>query len=461
MNKSIDQRRVLVLQAGNGADTGPIFYVMAREQRVADNWALLHAAAEADAAGVSLVVAFVVGPMFLEENNRHTHWLVVSLQAIEALLQKKGIPFVVEVGPWAKTAASIVKRYHCQKIVLDMNPLQPVRSWRGELVAKVQCAVDVVDARNIVPVWFASTKAEFAAYTLRPKIHKLLPEFLVPYPSMQTPRAQAEFSPLDTDWEALKSYRLCKGQVATETFSIEPGPKAATAQLRYFISTHLAGYSTLRNDPNKAATSLLSPYLRWGNISSQTIALAIEKTSARGDDKAAYLEELIVRRELSDNYVWYTKHYRKVVGAHDWAQKSIAEHKNDVREYLYSFEEFEHATTHDELWNAAQRQMMSEGHMHGYLRMYWAKKILEWTPDVQTAIDTALTLNDRYELDGRDSNAVVGVMWSVCGVHDRAWADRPVFGKVRYMNFNGCKRKFGVAAYIAKYEDASSMLFHE
>jgi deoxyribodipyrimidine photo-lyase len=175
------------------------------------------------------------------------------------------------------------------------------------------------------------------------------------------------------------------------------------------------------------------------------------------DAKDAFLEELIVRRELADNFCYYNQQYDTVAGSHAWAQKTIAEHKDDVREHLYSRDQFERGETHDDLWNAMQSQMVTEGKMHGWCRMYWAKKILEWTKSTQEAIDIALYLNDKYELDGRDPNGVVGVMWSICGVHDRAWNSRPIFGKIRYMNFSGAKRKFNVSQYIDKYSKSSSL----
>jgi deoxyribodipyrimidine photo-lyase len=185
--------------------------------------------------------------------------------------------------------------------------------------------------------------------------------------------------------------------------------------------------------------------------------LEVQAAKAKGNAKEAFLEELIVRRELAENFCFYNKNYDKVLGAHAWAQKSIAEHAKDTRTYVYTKKQLETAATHDDLWNAMQRQMMQEGKMHGWCRMYWAKKILEWTPDVQTAIDIALYLNDRYELDGNDPNGVVGVMWSICGVHDRAWNERDIFGKVRYMNYAGAKRKFDVKAYIARYGNEQTL----
>jgi len=161
---------------------------------------------------------------------------------------------------------------------------------------------------------------------------------------------------------------------------------------------------------------------------------------------------MIVRRELSDNFCEYEPNYDYFEGFHEWAKKTLNEHRNDEREYLYPKEQFEHADTHDPLWNAAQNQMMNKGKMHGYMRMYWAKKILEWSPNPEEAMQVAIDLNDKYELDGRDPNGYAGIAWSIGGIHDRAWFERPVYGKIRYMNYNGCKSKFNVKRYIEMNE---------
>lgn len=263
--------------------------------------------------------------------------------------------------------------------------------------------------------------------------------------------------PPDHNWEQIASFRDV-GIEAKLPDWITPGESAAHTVLETFLAERINDYAQMRNDPNESVLSNLSPYLRWGNISAQRVALAVQaKRGTRREDKEIFLEELIVRRELTDNYVYYSPDYDKLTGAHNWAQETLQAHRDDEREYVYSFEQFERAETHDELWNAMQQQMLQEGKMHGWCRMYWAKKILEWTNTPEYAIAVALTLNDRYELDGRDSNGVVGVMWSIAGVHDRAWSERPVFGKIRYMNYNGAKRKFDVEAYIARYSDTPEL----
>jgi deoxyribodipyrimidine photo-lyase len=446
----IDERRIMSLRDGSADVTAPVLYVVARDQRVRDNQALHHALSLANERKVPLLVLFALGPMFQNGSARHNEWMVASLRELESNLAKKDIPFFVEMGVWSEVVAHFVTMHQIGEVVLDFNPLQPVRTWREELRDKLTIPVTVVDAHNVIPCWVTSPKAEFAAYTIRPKVHRLLPEFLVPVPALPPVKVPYTKKVPAIDWEAVRAFRQCDYTEVVPTTYV-PGEAAAHQMLRDFIEHRLATYATDRNDPTKAGVSGLSPYIRWGNISVMRIALAIQAADAPGDDKEAFLEELIVRRELAENYCFYTKDYATVGAAHAWAQETIREHAKDKREYLYTYQEFRDSLTHDDLWNAAQRQMVAEGKMHGFLRMYWAKKILEWTPDAQTAIDIALRLNDHYELDGRDSNGVAGVMWSVCGVHDRAWNTRPIFGKIRYMNYAGCKRKFDVKAFVARY----------
>lgn len=456
MSAQVDPTRIRTLTAGNFSGEC-VLYVMGREQRVSDNWALLHAVELANTHGVPVLVLFAIGPMFLSGTARHNHWLIESLKDVFAGLRKLKIPFHVRTGDWVEVVTSFAGEYKAGAVVFDHNPLQPIRGWRDEVAKKLSTQVYEVDAHNIVPVWVASDKQEFAAYTFRPKINKLLKSYLVEYPKL-TMKAKPYTLPAEPNWQELSGFRSWETDAPVLDW-ITPGEQAAKKALQVFLEERLSGYAERRNDPVLNWLSHLSPYLRWGNLSAQRVVLAVN--SVRGvarADKEAFLEELIVRRELSDNFVFYNQSYNKVEGAHAWAQETIKEHAKDKREYLYSYEEFAVGKTHDDLWNAAQAEMVTTGKMHGYMRMYWAKKILEWTPDAQTAIDYALKLNDTYELDGRDSNGVVGVMWSICGVHDRAWTERPVFGKIRYMNFNGAKRKFDVEAYIEKHLGQPTLL---
>jgi deoxyribodipyrimidine photo-lyase len=232
---------------------------------------------------------------------------------------------------------------------------------------------------------------------------------------------------------------------------INPGEDEALKTLRFFVSNKLNEYKKQRNDPNEYGCSQLSPYLHFGQISAQRVAIEVLNSDIQPEAIVSFLEELIIRRELSDNYCYYNPKYDSFDGFPFWAQKTLNEHRLDEREFLYNIGDFENASTHEKLWNSAQNQLKDTGKMHGYLRMYWAKKILEWTSSPEEALKTAIYLNDKYSLDGRDPNGYVGCAWSIGGVHDRAWNQHPVYGKIRYMNESGCRRKFDVKKFISHF----------
>ena len=441
--------RVKSIKTGNEA-AGPVVYWMSRDQRVNDNWALLFAQELALEKKLPLTVVFCLVPEFLSAAIRHFGFMIKGLQEVEAELARKNIGFSLLTGSPENEIPRFIKKNKTSALVADFDPLKIKRRWKQAVTEKIDVPFYEADAHNIVPCWKASPKQEFGAYTIRPKINRLLPEFLEEFPSLKKhPFNLSPHSPR-TDWnKAISTLRINK--TVSEVDWITPGEKAARAALKYFLQNRLPCYDEQRNDPTLDGQSNLSPYLHFGQLSAQRAALEISKASDNKKAKEAFLEELIVRRELSDNFCFYNEHYDRVAGFPDWAKKTHEIHRKDRREYLYSREEFEGAKTHDDLWNAAQIEMIERGKMHGYMRMYWAKKIFEWTASPEEALEIAIYLNDKYELDGRDPNGYTGIAWSIGGVHDRAWFERPVFGKIRYMNYNGCKSKFNVKAYIDKY----------
>lgn len=424
---------------------GAVIYWMSREQRMEDNWALLYA--QELARDRQLTVVFNLVPEFSEATLRQYSFMLEGLKELQSKMEDKNIPLYILSGKPQEEISCFVDEKDGGILVTDFDPLKIKRQWIKGVKDKVNVAFYEVDAHNIVPCRRASQKQEYAAYTIRPKINKLLPEFLVDFPEV---KKQEPIEIPSIDWNSLYD-QLTIDRSVTKVDWIKPGVEAARDRMKGFIQKDIEKYPQHSNDPNKSALSNLSPYLHFGQISAQRIALEVNKADVSEDAKEEYLEQLIVRRELSDNYCFYNENYDSVEGAPDWAKKTIREHRDDPREYTYSREEFENAQTHDPLWNAAQKEMVERGKMHGYMRMYWAKKILEWTDKVEKAFDIALYLNDKYELDGRDPNGYVGVAWAIGGVHDRAWKEREIFGKIRYMSYNGCKRKFDIDKYIDKY----------
>ena len=447
---SIEQRKWEVREGEPGP--GPVVYWMQREQRAADNFGLLYAQSRARELKRPLGAIFCLVDSFLGAGMRQFAFMLRGLEETEEKLRRKNIPFFLLRGDPGKEIPRFVKKCQAALLVGDFNPLRLPLTWQKKVARAVTVPFDEIDSHNIVPCRIASDKQEYAAYTFRPKIHKLLPDFLKKPPTLKKHPINWPGSTdipvcVSVDWEkALASLKVDSS--IGEVDWIKPGEKAARARLKKFIKEKLARYPEDRNDPNLDGQSGLSPYLHFGQLSPLRAALEVRNSSAPKEAKEAFLEELIVRRELSDNFCFYQPKYDRVEGFPEWAKKNAAGHRSDRREYIYTPKQLEAAGTHDDLWNAAQTELVVRGTIPGYLRMYWGKKILEWSESAEQALATAIDLNDRYQLDGRDSNGYAGVAWAVGGVHDRPWPSRPVFGKVRYMNYNGCRRKFNVKAFI-------------
>jgi deoxyribodipyrimidine photo-lyase len=444
----IDPRRIRTLRPGPQG-SGPALYWMQRDQRVADNWALLRAQELALARGVPLGVVFCLVPQFLGAGRRQYRFMLAGLREVEVELRRRGIGFFLLTGDPVRVVPRFARAAGAGVLVTDFLPLRAVRGWHAGVAERLRVPFLQVDAHNIVPCWEASSKLEFAARTIRPKIHARLPVFLVDVPRVRRHPHPWPASVAPADWDAAeRTLRPARG--VAEVARPHPGARAAACALRAFVRRGLPRYAIARNDPNLAVSSGLSPYLHFGQIAAQRVALAVRRAPAPRAAKAAFLEELIVRRELSDNFCHYQPDYDDVAGFPAWARRTLAQHGGDPRPPRYPGGELERGRTHDPLWNAAQREMVVTGRMHGYLRMYWAKKILEWTAHPEEALAIAIHLNDTYQLDGRDPNGYTGIAWSLGGVHDRPWFERPIFGTIRYMNDAGCRRKFDVAAYIAR-----------
>ena len=448
MLAKIDPARTKVLR--KGAFSGEsVLYWMSRDKRVDDNWALLAAQSVALNNKVPLIVCFQYLGHFPEANIRQYGFQLKGLLELKNKLESLNIEFILSQGRASEVIPRIIDEKVVGTIITDYSPLRVYKKRVSKVLNRTKIPFYQIDAHNIVPVWKASPKKEYAAYTIRKKIHDNLDQFLTDYPSLiKHPHGNIRKDDILYD-NIVKGLKIDFS--VQEVDWLVPGEIAAKNKLD-LLHDSLAGYDERRNDPTKDALSNLSPYFHFGHISPQRVALDIKNSSLPEQDKNSFLEEMIVRRELSDNFCEYEPNYDYFEGFHDWAKKTLNEHRNDEREYLYPKEQFEHADTHDPLWNAAQNQMMNKGKMHGYMRMYWAKKILEWSPNPEEAMQVAIDLNDKYELDGRDPNGYAGIAWSIGGIHDRAWFERPVYGKIRYMNYNGCKSKFNVKRYIEMNE---------
>ncbi len=410
------------------------------------NHALEYAIGKANELRKPVVACFALMPHYPEANERHYAFLLEGLADAGKALRERGIPLLVRQGEPRGIIEDLAG--DACLVVTDRGYLRHQRVWRAEAAGAVGCPVVQVESDVVVPVEAASGKEEYAAATLRPKIHRLLPDFLEPLGEQRVRHPLT-----DPGWETLRweePDRILASLNIDRSVPRVAGFRGGTAEARRrlaeFIRGGLGRFAAERNDPVKGATSGLSPYLHFGQISPLEIALAAGASGS--PSTGAFLEELIVRRELSMDFVLFNPRYDSIDALPSWARKTLEEHSRDPREYMYTPKEFEQAETHDPAWNAAQAEMVRTGKMHGYMRMYWGKKILEWSETPAEAYRTALHLNNRYELDGRDPNGYAGVAWCF-GKHDRPWGERKVFGKVRYMGAPGLARKFDVHRYIA------------
>ncbi len=430
-----------------------VLYWMQQSQRAEYNPALELAIGDANRLRLPVVVGVGLTDTYPEANLRHYRFMVEGLADVATALDRMGIRLVIRRGQPDQVAIALGRR--AAMVVCDVGYTRHQRQWRRSVARHAVCRVVQVAGDMVVPVGRASTKAEYAARTFRPRVQKHLHDFLrLPRP----PRPRHDSRGLDIqgldpmDIDGLLDGLDLDRSVSPVTRFFEGGTTAAKRRLKDFLRDHLTHYDANRNQPQTDDISHMSPYLHFGQISPVYLALAVrDATSGQQRDRDGYLEELIVRRELAANFVYYTADYDGYTCLPAWAQQTLADHAADPREYTYTREVLEAGQTHDPYWNAAMREMKYTGFMHNYMRMYWGKKILEWSPTPEEAFATTLAINNKYFLDGRDPNSYAGVAW-VFGKHDRAWFERPIFGKVRYMAASGLERKCDIKAYIRKVD---------
>ena len=442
--------RVRVRKAGEPNPQGRVVvYWMQRAQRAADNPALDVAIHAANALGKPLVVLLTLVPFYPGANLRHYAFMAAGLGELSGDLAKRGVGFVLRRYP-DHSVPAFVREVGAALLVGDENPLREPNQWRDEVAAAVNVPFWTVDADVVVPSCLLG-KEQYAARTMRPRLYRLLPTYLVAEPAPKTRlawRRPRGLVGIDPAGDVLAGLVVDRSVSPVSTW--RGGRRAALTRLRHFLRHGLRGYDGERNRPERDGTSCLSPYLHFGQLGPREVALAIQAAAAPEVDKAAFLEQLLVRRELAINFVRYNPAYDRLEGFEPWAKRTLAKHVHDRRPLLLRREALAASETHDPLWNAAQRQMVEGGWMHSYLRMYWAKRLLEWCPTAADAFDTAVWLNDHFELDGRDPNGYAGIAWAIGGKHDRAWGpERPIFGTVRYMSYASTSRKFHMREYLA------------
>lgn len=443
------------LRERNNAPERPgayVLYWMQQSQRVQFNPALESAVAFANRLRLPVLVGFGLTDSYPEANARHYTFMLQGLAEVESALQRRGIGFALRLGSPERIAIDLAR--DAAVVVCDRGYLRHQKTWRDKLAATVGCRVVEVEGDAVVPVALASEKGEFGARTIRPKILRHRDDFLKP---LRARKVSVSADCLDLSHSVDLSNiaklvrRLAIDHSIAPSLRFDGGTTEALRRLRRFTAHALDDHATARSEPASEQVSFLAAYLHFGQISPVAVALAIRDAAADQPDRAAYLEELIVRRELAINFVEYEPAYDSYDALPEWARRTLDRHRRDRRPHLYDLKELEEASTADPYWNAAMREMTATGYMHNHMRMYWGKKILEWSKTPEQAFATALALNNRYFLCGRDPSSYANVAWCF-GLHDRPWPERPVFGTVRSMTASGLRRKTDIDAYVGRVD---------
>ena len=430
-----------------------VLYWMQQSQRAEFNHALEYAIMQANDRELPLIVVFGLTKNYPDANIRHYTFMLEGLAETQNTLKNRGIKMIVREGHPPDIALEL--SLLAAMVICDRGYLKHQKIWRDELAFQAPCLVIQVESDVIIPIREVSRKAEYAARTIRPKIMKNLEKFLNPVPEIPLRKPSSEIQMDELDLSSFKKILpSLKGysDVSDVSLLFHGGTTQARNRFEKFLHENIDNYDRHSNQPQTDDISHMSPYLHFGQISPLYLALKLMDSGAEKKAKDAFIEQLAVRRELAINFVEFTPDYDQFGAIPGWAQKTLDEHRDDPREVSYNPNQLENAQTHDEYWNAAMLEMKYTGFMHNYMRMYWGKKIIEWSETPEQAFRTALDLNNKYFLDGRDPNSYTGVSW-LFGVHDRAFKERNIFGKIRYMAASGLERKCDIKSYVKKVKD--------
>jgi deoxyribodipyrimidine photo-lyase len=432
-----------------------VLYWIQMYHRAWQNWALTTAIEAGNRLGLPVVAYHELPHTYPHANDRIHRFALEGVMELPDRFAKRGIQyrFYLPRNENDPRDLVLVLGRRAALVVTDDYPAFVFPTETRRIADRLDVAAWAVDSNGMVPL-AAIPGEQYGAYTLRPRLRRVLPDHFRPVPE-PTPNRDSLGIRLDTPESPVNSKTFdaliadCAIDHGVPPSSVYCGGyHAARARLDRFMASALAGYGKARNQPGRGGTSRLSPYLHFGQIAVQEIALAVrDATHAPQADRDAYLEELIVRRELAYNFCRFNPQHRTLEALPLWAQTTLRVHEGDRRPHVYAFEEFERARTHDYLWNAIQAELLTTGLMFGYYRMYWGKKIIEWSRTPAEAQATMIDLHEKYALDGRDANTYSNILWCF-GKHDRPWFERPVFGKVRYMSLGGMETKTDVAAYV-------------
>jgi deoxyribodipyrimidine photo-lyase len=431
-----------------------VLYWAQMNRRVDSNHGLLYAAELANRHNLPVLFYEGLTCSYEYANDRLHTFILQAVPETAKRLGKLGIGYVFYLRKTPQSRNDILYELakHACAVVTDDYPTFVARAHNRRVPEKLDVAYYVVDSSCVIPM-SCIPQRQYGAYTIRPRINRLLSTFLKPAGQLSVKNRFRDAIPefhtdvMEKDIPALTA--ACEiNHGVRPSLNFKGGRLQAEKLLRYFLEKNLRRFDQFRNEPSEHATSHMSPYLHFGQISALEIALAVKGYATEHKlIPDAYLEELIVRRELAFNYARHVEDPGSLGNLPEWCQLNMKKHAHDKRDPVYTPQQLDGAETYDDLWNATQKELLLTGKIHGYYRMYWGKKIIEWSGSYEEAAKTMIDLHGRYALDGRDPNTYTNILWCF-GLHDRAWFERPVFGKMRYMSLEGMKRKTDTDAYI-------------
>lgn len=456
----VEPDRVRLLNsAAPRAEADYVLYWSQMNRRAEANHALAHAIDLANERDLPLLVYEGLTCTYKHANDRLHTFILEAVPETEKRIRRMGAGYLFYLHARRSDPNDVLYRLaeRAACIVTDDYPTFIAAHHNGRVPEKIDIPYIAVDSSCVVPV-SRHDKRAYGAYTIRPKIRRELPTFLKP---LATPKLKRKwFDELLPGFARPLHTKISPSNIAElvskceidhsirPSISFTGGYEMARRHLDLFLENRLRRYAKERNEPSKHATSNLSPYLHFGQIGAIEVALAARDYAAEHKLIAdEFLEELIVRRELAFNFARFTPNPESLDSLPDWCKRTIRKHASDPRPHVYSHEQLARAETYDDLWNATQKELLLRGKIHGYYRMYWGKKIIEWSRTCEDALRTMIDLHDIYALDGRDPNTYTNILWCF-GLHDRPWGERPIFGQLRYMSLEGMRRKTDTDAYI-------------
>ena len=472
--------------AGVNQDGQFVVYWMTANRRPCWNFSLERAVEYARELAKPLIVFEALRSRYRWASDRIHHFVIEGMADNSNAFKNKRVVYFPYLEPGPGAGKGLVEELASRScvVVTDDFPCFFLPRMLTAVAGRLPVRIEKVDSNGLLPMR-ATDRVFSRAHDFRRFLQKNLRPHLEQFPKPD-PLKRLRLPTLDdipTDilrmWPSADVAVIANQPQRLADFSINHsvgmtdargGVTAAVRKLKTFRTKKLAYYDEERNQPEQDVTSGLSPYLHFGHISAHEIfATLMDDEEWTLDDLAenatgsahgwwgcrpaveSFLDELITWREVGYNMCWQRDDYDRYESLPDWALKTLDDHANDPRPHVYSLDEFECAATHDDLWNAAQTQLVREGRIHNYLRMLWGKKILHWSESPQAALDIMIELNNKYALDGRNPNSYSGIFW-VLGRYDRAWGpERDIFGKVRYMTSENTAHKVRVKDFIEQY----------